>query len=401
MDVIRSMVAAFGSVLYTTLSTPLYLLPTRSRRRAEYILSRQASLASLVLGRLLPTLHPPYIDLSGKIALITGANSGIGLSLSKSLALRGATIYLACRNASKAEFARLEILHQQPSARDRVHILSLDTADLASVHACASTLIAHLGAAKLDLLVHNAGISTPPAEPDGDEGSAFSPQGFELVYATNFLGGFLLTHLLEQHLAEDARVVLTSSHAQYAGRFSGGFVNTVGSHGRERVVEAGFHCPPVRAAKAHGFEGCYANSKAMQCAFARLLQRRFDGVMGKGGKIADGTGRVVHVFSPGFTRTAIFGKIEGTSWAKDPMFKSLVATEGLFATEVQQGAATGLFLCGSQEEQVVGIGRGGAYWERMERRTGSANLLGDGVLQRLWERWEVDAGIEWPMKIYM
>ena len=150
--------------------------------------------------------------------------------------------------------------------------------------------------------------------------------------------------------------------------------------------EAGFHSPPSSTSPS----ACYANTKAMQCVFAKLLQRRFDAQASNGGR-----GRVTHAFTPGFTSTAIFSKTMSGPWRDEPGFAFLKATEGLLATDVEQGAATGLWLASTEDAAVIGAGSGGRYWDRMQAKNCSADLLGEELLGRLWRRWEADAGLEW------
>lgn len=71
----------------------------------------------LLCGRLLPTLQPPAVDLTGKTAIITGGNSGIGLQIALDLARQGATVYLACRNVAKAEDAVSQIIAKIPASQ--------------------------------------------------------------------------------------------------------------------------------------------------------------------------------------------------------------------------------------------------------------------------------------------
>lgn len=371
MDFLRAATATFGSLLYVSASTVLYVVPKRYRKPGYYFLDLQGALANLLFGRLLPDLQPAHNHLSGKTALVTGANSGIGLAIVKGLVARGCIVFMGCRSEAKAATAREEVLQLHPASSERVHPIKLDTSDLESIQSCVKHL-AEKGT-KLDILVHNAGISTAPAD------QPLSRQDFELVYATNFLGSFFMTYLLENHLTPTARVILTSSHGQYGGKFSNTF-STEQVTGRR---ESGFHCPPSSSNSA----ACYANTKAMQCVFAKLLQRRLDR--------QGSSRRVAHAFTPGFTSTAIFSKTLTETWREDPGFRFLKATEGLLATDVDQGAATGLWLASTDDEAVAGTGNGGRYWDRMQAKSCSADLLDEGLLAKLWQRWEADAGVEW------
>jgi NAD(P)-dependent dehydrogenase (short-subunit alcohol dehydrogenase family) len=143
-------------------------------------------------------------DQSGRIAIVTGANTGIGFETAKALAAAGAEVTLACRNATKGQDAVGRILKDQPGAKVSLGILDLSS--LASVHDFAEGYRA--GRDRLDLLINNAGVMTPP------DWQA-TADGFELQFGTNHLGHFALTAHLWNLLAatEGARVVNVSSVA--------------------------------------------------------------------------------------------------------------------------------------------------------------------------------------------
>jgi protochlorophyllide reductase len=147
--------------------------------------------------------------LTGRTALVTGANSGLGLETARALAAQGATVLLACRSRAKADHTQAQLAAEGLSG---LHPLELDLADLASVGRAAAAVEAeHPG---LDLLINNAGVMAPPLRR--------SAQGFELQLAVNHLGHFALTQallpLLEKRPA--ARVVHVSSGAAYFGRIA-------------------------------------------------------------------------------------------------------------------------------------------------------------------------------------
>ena len=339
------------------------------------------SMIDLAFGGFFPTLKVPPADLTGKVAIITGANSGIGLQIARCIARQGATVYLACRNTSKADEAASQITSENPSCKDRLHVLSVDMSLLSSVRDFADT-VKNLNP-KIDLLFHNAGIVSSP------KGKDFTSEGFPMVYATNFLGSFLLTHLLEPCLAPDARVIFTSSTGQY----SGGFLQTFSLQSIKDRLEPGFHVR-TRALKDNGSApdgAAYYQSKFMQAAFTKLLQSHFDRIAQDSGHQA---GRVAHAFSPGFTKTPIFEHVSASSLGEDPLMWILKATTA-FATDVSQGAATAVWLAGTSENEVVDVGHGGGYWLRMTRRLSNADMMSQDTLERLWVRWEADCGIEW------
>jgi NAD(P)-dependent dehydrogenase (short-subunit alcohol dehydrogenase family) len=146
--------------------------------------------------------------LSGTVALVTGANSGIGFETARALAGHGAHVVLACRNQDKAAEAAAALERGCPGAS--IAVLALDLSDLVSVRRAAEEFRA--GHDHLDLLVNNAGVMGTPYRQTAD--------GFELQMATNHLGHFALTGLLLDRLlaSERARVVTVSSLMHRSGR---------------------------------------------------------------------------------------------------------------------------------------------------------------------------------------
>lgn len=161
-------------------------------------------------------------DQDGRTALVTGANSGLGLQTAKALAGAGATVLLGCRNAAKAQAAQRQIREASPDAT--VEIVELDLSDLASVERAAAEVSER--SEPLDLLVNNAGVMAPPRRETKD--------GFELQFGTNHLGHFALTgRLLDRLLAAEApRVVNVSSIAHRAGKMDFDDLNWEQSYSR-------------------------------------------------------------------------------------------------------------------------------------------------------------------------
>ena len=146
-------------------------------------------------------------DQSGRTAVVTGANSGLGLVTARELAARGARVVLACRNTAKGEEARHAIEVVVKDAE--LSVEELDLASLDSVRA-----FAERSTGGIDLLINNAGVMATPRRR--------TAEGFELQFGTNHLGHFALTGLLLGELEgrEDARVVTLSSGAHRMGRIS-------------------------------------------------------------------------------------------------------------------------------------------------------------------------------------
>jgi NAD(P)-dependent dehydrogenase (short-subunit alcohol dehydrogenase family) len=147
-------------------------------------------------------------DQSGRTAVVTGANSGLGLEATRELARSGARVVLACRDTDKGTAALREIEAGMPDAQ--VEVAALDLASLASVRAFADRFRSEHET--LDILINNAGVMAPPRRETAD--------GFELQFGTNHLGHFALTALLLGAMEgrEDARVVTVSSGAHRMGR---------------------------------------------------------------------------------------------------------------------------------------------------------------------------------------
>jgi NAD(P)-dependent dehydrogenase (short-subunit alcohol dehydrogenase family) len=157
--------------------------------------------------------------LTGKTAIITGANSGLGLETAKSFARLDAQVILAVRDLEKGQAAKQEITEETPWAT--VEVMKLDLSDLDSVRAFAETVISRFDS--LDLLINNAGVMTPPY--------AKTKDGFELQFGSNHLGHFALTGLLLPLLlhTEHSRVVTLSSLAHRNAAID--FDNLDGSNG--------------------------------------------------------------------------------------------------------------------------------------------------------------------------
>ncbi len=147
-------------------------------------------------------------DQTGRVAIVTGANSGLGLEVSHALAARGATVVLACRSVRNAEAARAAIIAAHPRAD--VQLGLLDVSSLASVRAFADDVRGRFPG--IDLLVNNAGIMATPR--------ARSVDGFEMQFATNHLGHYALAGLLVPAMGTriGSRVVAVASIAARTGR---------------------------------------------------------------------------------------------------------------------------------------------------------------------------------------
>jgi len=145
--------------------------------------------------------------LAGKIALVTGANTGIGRVTALELARQGAQVFVACRSAERAQTV-IEEIRAKPGG-GKAELLSLELGDFTSIRQCAKTFLAR--GLPLHLLINNAGLA-------GARGS--TKEGFELAFGVNHLGHFLLTQLLLGRIkaSAPARIVTVASKAHYRAR---------------------------------------------------------------------------------------------------------------------------------------------------------------------------------------
>lgn len=202
-------------------------------------------------------------DLSGKTAIVTGANSGIGYYAALELARKGAAVVLACRSAERGAEALDRFRAELPDGR--FELASLDLASLGSVRTFAADFLGKHD--RLDLLINNAGVMAIPRRLTAD--------GFEMQLGTNHFGHFALTGLLlERLLATDAaRVVNVSSMAHGMGR-----MNFDDLHGEKHYAKW----------------AAYGQSKLANLHFTFDLQRRLE---------AAGAGLIALACHPGYAAT--------------------------------------------------------------------------------------------------
>jgi NAD(P)-dependent dehydrogenase (short-subunit alcohol dehydrogenase family) len=186
-------------------------------------------------------------DQSGRTAVITGANTGLGYETAKALAAKGAHVVLAVRNLQKGEDAARRIEQSAPGAK--VAVTELDLTSLESIRAAAEQLNADHAA--IDLLINNAGVMTTPKSTTKD--------GFDLQFGTNHLGHFAFTGLLLDRVlaAPGSRVV------------------TVSSQGHRFVRGIRFDDPQWE--RDYSRLGAYGQSKLANLMFTYELQRRLRG----------------------------------------------------------------------------------------------------------------------------
>lgn len=244
-------------------------------------------------------------NLAGKIAIVTGANSGIGYEMGRALSRKGAKVILACRNKDKGEAAVRQIGPENPAAS--VEFMQLDLASLASVRRFADEFSHRYD--RLDILINNAGIMRSPLGKTAD--------GFELQFGTNHLGHFALDGLL-------CNLIICTSPAR---------VVTLSSWGHSLGV---IDFDNLNAEKGYDPGGAYAQSKLANLLFTYELQRRFEGAR------VDAIAVAAH---PGWTATKL-----AVHW---PMVQALTPFIG---QTPEMGALPALYAATAPEVQ------GGEYY---------------------------------------
>jgi NAD(P)-dependent dehydrogenase (short-subunit alcohol dehydrogenase family) len=253
--------------------------------------------------------------MSGKVVLVTGGTSGLGLAAVEGFARLGATVWLPVRSEQRGELARAQIVASSPGSDVRVGLC--DLSDLESVRQFAERLGGETG--RLDVLVNNAGALTSER--------TLSVDGIELTFATNVLGPFLLTNLLLPLLEQSrpARIINVSSGGMYTQRI---------------------HLDDLQMAH-EDFDGptAYARTKRAQIILSELWAERLQD-----------TGVVVHAMHPGWVDTP---GLESSL----PRFYAL--TKPLLRTP-QEGADTIVWLGAAPEPA---HSSGGFWHDRRERPT--------------------------------
>ncbi|MBN2303749.1 MAG: SDR family oxidoreductase [Anaerolineae bacterium] len=201
---------------------------------------------------------------TGKVAIVTGANSGIGFEAARTLAAKGAQVVMACRNLEKGQTALDTICRDHPTAQ--AELMLLDLASLDSVRAFARAF--QLKYPRLDLLINNAGVMALPKRRE-------TADGFEMQFGVNHLGHFALTGLLLDRLISTpgARIVSVSSGAHAMGRVEWDNLN---------------------AERKYGQWSAYGLSKLANLLFTYELQRKL---------AAAGVDVIAAAAHPGYTAT--------------------------------------------------------------------------------------------------
>jgi NAD(P)-dependent dehydrogenase (short-subunit alcohol dehydrogenase family) len=269
-------------------------------------------------------------DHRGEVAVITGTTHGSGRVTARELARCGYTVAMLCRDTAAGAAVRREIAAAVPAAD--VRVVGCDLASLQSVRSAARAVLDEFAA--IDLLINNAGIVSARRRTSVD--------GFELTFATNHLGPFLLTEMLRGRLSAGARIVTVASRAHYRARLD-----------LRAVTDARIRHRPVAA---------YDQSKLANVMHSFALARRLAG-----------SPATVNCLHPGVVASNLLPR-----WLRivKPLF-----TRATF--DVERGALTTLHVALSPSLR----GRSGLYLDEYQKPQSASAQANDVTLQEmLWER---------------
>lgn len=276
--------------------------------------------------------------LRDRVALVTGANTGIGLVTARELAREGGRVFIACRTLANAQAAVQEI--ERATGSERIEALPLDLGNFASIRRCAAEFLAR--DLPLHLLINNAGLA-------GQRGITAS--GFELAFGVNHLGHFLLTHCLLDRMRSSApaRVVTVASRA----------------HTRSSGLDWDACQKPTRTRLAIKE---YADSKLANVLFSAELARRLIG-----------SGVSSYALHPGVVASDI--------WRSIPWPLSVLIKRRMITTD--EGARTSLYCATAPQ---LGT-ESGLYYDQCAVRATSALGQDLRLASELWRRSEHWAGL--------
>ena len=295
-------------------------------------------------------------DQSGRLAIITGSNTGLGFDNARALAARGAKVVMAVRDTAKGEAAAARIRELTPGAQ--VTVQKLDLGSLTSVKEAAAEMVGAYP--RIDLLINNAGVMYPPKSTTAD--------GFELQFGTNHLGHFALTGLLLKNLlpVEGSRVVVVASIAH--------------------KIKAMIDFDDLQWEKrSYDRVASYGQSKLANLMFAYDLQRRLAAAKAKTIAVAAHPGVAATELSrhiPGY-------QLPGVAW----LFGRLLNTSAVGALATLR-AATDPSVQGGQYWGPDGFREMRGYPELAASSTQSRDAA---IQQRLWTVSEELTGVTYPV----
>ncbi|GLP77762.1 short-chain dehydrogenase [Mycobacterium antarcticum] len=294
-------------------------------------------------------------DQTGRVAIVTGSNTGLGYETALVLAARGARVVLAVRDTEKGNAAAARLVGKVPRADVTVH--ALDVGSLQSIRTAAAELKSTYP--RIDLLINNAGVMYPPKQLTAD--------GFELQFGTNHLGAFALTGLLLENMlqVEGSRVVAVASIAHR--------------------IQAAIHFDDLQWERGYNRVAAYGQSKLSNLLFTYELNRRL---------AARDEPTIAVAAHPGISNTELMRHVPGSGL---PGFRQVA---GLVTNSAEMGALATLRAATDGEV------RGGQYYgpDGIRELRGHPQLVESSqqshdqdVQGRLWTVSEELTGVTYPV----
>jgi len=279
---------------------------------------------------------------SGKVAIVTGSNTGIGLETAAALWQAGATVVMACRNVKAAQEAVKSHRLLSTASADRLMIMQLDLGSLKSVNAFAKEFAAKFK--NFDILVNNAGL--------GYQSYAATADGFEQTFGVNHVGHFHLTNLLLPLMNENGRIVIVSSESHRDVSYSK----------REDIVKnLPKHFNPSEA--EYSMHYAYGISKLANVLHANELSKRLQ---------ASGRKITVNSLHP--------GSLIYTSFGRSFLLQAVLWIASFVTMNVEQGAATTVYACIAPELNGVTA----KYFENQAERPSTKLSKDEELMSKLW-----------------
>jgi NAD(P)-dependent dehydrogenase (short-subunit alcohol dehydrogenase family) len=295
-------------------------------------------------------------DQTGRVAIVTGSNTGLGYETARVLAARGAQVVLAVRDTEKGKAAAAKIIGLSPRAD--VKVQPLDVASLQSVRTAAEEIKAAYP--RIDLLINNAGVMyVPTRQPTKD--------GFEMQFGTNHLGPFALTGLLLDHLlpVPGSRVVMVASVAHR--------------------IRAAIHFDDLQWERSYDRVAAYGQSKLANLLFTYELQRRL---------AAKNEPTIALAAHPGFSNTELLRHLPGWIMPAYNLVAPLVTNTAAMGALPTLLAATAPDVQGGQYYGPDGMGEVKGH----PKLVNSTPQSHDEALQkRLWTISEELTGVTYPV----
>ena len=294
------------------------------------------------------------------VAVVTGGNSGIGVSTVETLALTGMKVVLCCRNLEDGE----KVVDSLTVNRENVRVQKLDLADLDSIEMAVDEIIEKEG--RIDLLLNNAGVMAIPQK-------KLTSQNFEYQLGVNHIGHFFLTRKLLPYVNQGGRVVTVASTAHTFGQ----------------IDISNLNYDDTKGPRSYSPWGAYGQSKLANILFAKALQTKLEAIKDVDGESCDIISVCLH---PGVIATNLWKQ----STDNNPLaFLSPLISNVVADRSIDQGASTNVYTSLVDSSQLVG----GGYYSDCTLTQPNSYAQDSKLANDLWDATEeliLSSGYELP-----